>query len=70
MANAGWSPTYNVRAAGDRSSVQIEYDVIRSQATGEDWKDVTVSLSTAQPGRSSEPPPVTPWFLDVYARSP
>lgn len=70
VANAGWSPTYNVRAAGDRSSVQIEYDAVIRQATGEDWKDVMVSLSTAQPGRSSEPPPVTPWFLDVYVPPP
>ena len=70
VPNAGWSPTYNVRAAGDRSNVQIEYDAVIRQATGEDWKDVMVSLSTAQPGRSSEPPPVTPWFLDIYVPQP
>ncbi len=63
--DAGWEPIYNVRSAGDRTGVQIEYDAMLRQASGEDWKDVRISLSTATPDRSSTPPSVEPWFIDV-----
>jgi uncharacterized protein (TIGR02231 family) len=63
---AGWQPAYSIRAAGDRSGTTIEYDALIVQRTGEDWKDVKLSLSTAQPTRASSPPAVEPWFVDVY----
>ncbi|MBL9141794.1 MAG: DUF4139 domain-containing protein, partial [Phycisphaerae bacterium] len=61
-----WEPAYSIRAKGDRTGVEIEYDAMITQATGEDWKNVKLSLSTAQPTRASAPPPVVPWFVDVF----
>ena len=65
LQSAGWAPRYAIRAAGDRSGATIEYDAMLSQRTGEDWKDVRVSLSTATPDRSTEPGEVQPVFVDA-----
>jgi uncharacterized protein (TIGR02231 family) len=48
----------------------VEYDALVSQRTGEDWKDVKLSLSTAQPTRASSPPAVDPWYVDVVVPMP
>ena len=65
LRSAGWSPRYAIRAAGDRSGATVEYDALIAQRTGEDWKDVRISLSTASPDRDSEPGEVEPVFVDV-----
>lgn len=70
VGNATWEPAYAVRAAGDRTGVTVEYDALVSQRTGEDWKDVKLALSTAQPTRASSPPAVDPWYVDVVVPMP
>ncbi len=70
VSNAGWAPAYSVRGNGDRSGVSVEYDAMVVQRTGEDWNEVRLSLSTAQPSTASSPPPVDPWFVDVVLPPP
>ncbi len=65
VTDAGWRPTYNIRAAADGSRVDIEYDALIEQRSGEDWTDVELVLSTAQPARDASPPELSPWFIDV-----
>jgi uncharacterized protein (TIGR02231 family) len=72
VANAGWAPRYAVRAtdAGDDALdlVTIELNAEISQRTGEEWKDIALTLSTAEPGRRPAPPEVKPEFLAVADR--
>jgi uncharacterized protein (TIGR02231 family) len=56
MRNAGWRPTYDLRTAGNASSVELVYRAEVWQQTGEDWGDVTLALSTAQPQRGAQGP--------------
>ena len=70
VSNAGWAPAYSVRGSGDRSGVSVEYDAMVLQRTGEDWNDVRLALSTAQPSTASSPPAVEPWFVDVVLPPP
>lgn len=69
VGEAGWAPRYAVRAtdAGDDALdlVTIELNAQISQRTGEDWKDIALTLSTAEPGRRPAPPAVEPEFLAV-----
>ncbi|MEM7308799.1 MAG: mucoidy inhibitor MuiA family protein [Planctomycetota bacterium] len=63
--NAGWEPHYDLRARRDLSAVELVYRARVWQRTGEDWSDVDVLLSTAQPRRGARgPEPRTVW-LDV-----
>lgn len=45
----------------------MEYGAQIYQQTGEDWNDVTLVLSTARPSRASNPPSMSPVFVDIYA---
>jgi uncharacterized protein (TIGR02231 family) len=65
VRDATWAPTYNIRAAVDGSAVEVEYEALITQRTGEDWRDVQLALSTAQPTIAANPPVLNPWFVDV-----
>ena len=65
VPKASWAPAYSIRAAGDRSGATIEYDAMIAQRTGEEWKDVRVSLSTADPVRAAQPSEVEPVYVDI-----
>ncbi len=65
VANATWEPAYTVRGDLDGGSLAIEFDALIRQATGEDWTDAAVVLSTAQPTRAANPRMVAPAYLDL-----
>ncbi len=50
VPQASWSPIYNARLI-DSDSVELSYFGQVTQNTGEDWKDVKLTLSTASPNR-------------------
>lgn len=64
---AGWQPTYRLRAAGERDPVQLEYLASVEQQTGEDWRDVTLILSNAQPMLNASPPSLLALNVTVMA---
>lgn len=65
VTDARWEPVYSIRASTDRNVIGIEFDALVIQNSGEDWKGVRLSLSTARPSYAASPPTVTPWFVDV-----
>lgn len=67
VTDARWEPVYSIRASPDRNAVGLEFDALVIQKSGEDWKGVRLSLSTARPSRAASPPSVTPWVVDVRA---
>lgn len=68
--NASWNPAYAVRANAKGNEITIDYDATLKQQTGENWVDVTLTLSTAQPQQSITPPMPTPWYVDIYQPPP
>ena len=68
--NASWQPKYSIRANNAGDEITVEYDAELWQRTGENWTDVSMTLSTAQPQRSTTPPMPNPWFVDVYVAPP
>lgn len=63
--NASWMPQYNLRAKPDESKVSVEYNAIMHQASGEDWVNVALSLSTAQPTMAAGAPNLEPIQVEV-----
>lgn len=55
-----WRPQYNVRSSEERNAVAVEYNAVVSQMSGEDWSNVRLTLSTAQPAFSAESPTIVP----------
>lgn len=63
--NASWLPQYNLRSRPDESKVAVEYNAIMHQASGEDWVNVALSLSTAQPTTVAGAPILEPIKVEV-----
>ena len=62
VSNAGWRPSYDLRAAADAKTVELVYRADVYQQSGEDWNEVDVSLSTAQPQVGAQgPEPEASW---------
>jgi uncharacterized protein (TIGR02231 family) len=57
---------YDLRAVNTKSPVQIGYKANVYQATGEEWKNVKLKLSTANPSQSGQKPELYTWYLDFY----
>ncbi len=66
VANAGWYPVYDLRAINTKSPVQLNYKANVFQGTGEEWKNVQIKLSTANPNQSGLKPELSAWYLDFY----
>jgi uncharacterized protein (TIGR02231 family) len=66
VGNATWKPAYTVRGDPAAGALKIEFDAVVRQATGEDWSDVALVLSTAQPTRAANPSEIGAIYLDVF----
>lgn len=60
---AGWSPTYEFRVKQIGAAAELTYQAEVYQFGGENWEQVNVKLSTANPLLSSEKPDLKPWIL-------
>ncbi len=67
---AKWTPRYDARANSNEKTVALTYQGVVRQNTGEDWKDVSLTLSTARPSLGGSAPKQSPWGLDVYYPRP
>jgi hypothetical protein len=64
-----WRPQYKLRAAAKEADpVTVEYLAALTQQTGEDWANVDIILSTAQPLLNASPPDLK--SLEVAVASP
>ena len=66
VTNAGWYPIYDLRAINTRNPVQLNYKANVFQSTGEEWKNVKLKLSTANPNQTGLKPELSAWYLDFY----
>jgi uncharacterized protein (TIGR02231 family) len=66
---AAWRPQYKLRAGKAlKDPVRLEYLAAVVQHTGEDWHDVELVLSTAQPSLNSGPPDLQTLQVTVVPR--
>jgi hypothetical protein len=63
--NAGWFPTYDIRAKNVNSPITIAYKANVSQKSGEDWKNIKLTLSTGNPSVSGNKPDLKPYYLNT-----
>jgi len=66
VSNAGWYPVYDLRAVNTKSPVQLNYKANVFQRTGEEWNNVKLKLSTANPSLGGVKPELDTWYLDFY----
>jgi len=65
---AKWVPCYDLNIPSMDKPIVLQAKAHVQQTTGLDWNNVKLTLSTAQPNRSSEAPVFNAWFLQ-FART-
>ena len=59
-----WTPAYTLRVISDAKTINVMYNAMIRQYTGEDWKDVSLNLSTATPAIGGAIPTLQPWYVN------
>jgi Domain of unknown function (DUF4139)/N-terminal domain of unknown function (DUF4140) len=65
VPGALWIPIYDARANPERSKLELDYDALVQQATGEEWTNAQLTLSAARPAILAQSPKPAPWYLTV-----
>ncbi|MBI2192157.1 MAG: mucoidy inhibitor MuiA family protein [Planctomycetes bacterium] len=63
IAGPQWFPRYDVRANLSAGTLELSMDALVRQETGEDWKDVSLEFSAAEPSRSADLPKLLAWHI-------
>lgn len=62
VQNAGWLPTYDIRVESISQPINLGFKANVYQYTGEDWKDVKLILSNANPKKNGNAPTLKTWI--------
>lgn len=63
VQEAGWKPVYDIRAANIEEPLTLSYKANIFQHTGQDWKNVDLTVSTGNPSKSNNRPILSPNYL-------
>lgn len=63
---AGWTPVYDLKLSRKTGGLEIERGAFLYQTTGENWKDIAVTLSTIRPAEQTVPSEIWPWLRRIY----
>lgn len=66
VSDCGWVATYDLSASDVSQKINLKYKAKIYNNTGNDWKDVDLVLSTADPQLSASQPILSPWYLNYY----
>ncbi len=66
VGNAGWNAWYDIKAEGSGKKIDLIYKAAIFQNTGEDWDDIELTVSNANPMRSNTKPMLPIWYIDYY----
>lgn len=70
VRGCGWSPNYTLRADQALKQVSVEYNAMIHQLSGEDWRDVKLSLSTASVALAASGPGLAPFHVALQSPTP
>jgi uncharacterized protein (TIGR02231 family) len=66
LGGASWSPIYDAELDTGNGKLALTQAATIRQATGEDWREAQLTVSTARPGAGAAMPELNPWWLDFY----
>lgn len=70
VPGASWSPVYDARLATEQRRLHLTQAAWVRQASGEDWSEVALTLSTARPAAGAAMPELHPWWIDFPRAMP
>jgi uncharacterized protein (TIGR02231 family) len=66
VAQAGWTPEYDLRADNNTNKLQLTHKARITQNTGVDWSNALLTLATGTPMQSTIKPDLAPAYLSFY----
>ncbi|MDH6252932.1 uncharacterized protein (TIGR02231 family) [Chryseobacterium sp. H1D6B] len=66
VSNAGWVPSYDLRAESTKKPFEIVYKGKIYQKTGQDWNNVKLFVSTYKPSYNQNRPILSPMYVAEY----
>lgn len=72
VQQAGWRPLYDVCLQADNEAPNLVVSTIAQvqQNSGQDWSQVSLSVSTARPAINQRLPELKPWYVDELVAQP
>lgn len=67
VSDCGWAASYDLAATDLNQKINLKYKARIYNNTGNDWNNVDLILSTADPLLSASQPILEPWYIDFYA---
>jgi uncharacterized protein (TIGR02231 family) len=64
ISGVSWKPSYEARVTSTEKALQLFYYGMVQQTSGENWNNIDLVLSTAQPAISSRIPVINRWSID------
>jgi len=68
VGNVSWQPFYDIRIKDNKSNVQFFLKANITQSTGEDWNNVNLKLTTANPAEGGIKPELQTNWLGFFTR--
>ena len=68
--DAGWKPSYNLRASSINEPLQLTYQAEVFQTTGEQWDQLPLVISTGKAQRSHQQPEPKPIYVQFIPERP
>ncbi|MFZ4797866.1 MAG: DUF4139 domain-containing protein [Bacteroidia bacterium] len=68
VGNVSWQPFYDIRIKDNKSNVQFFLKANITQSTGEDWSNVNLKLTTANPAEGGIKPELQTNWLGFFIR--
>jgi hypothetical protein len=68
--NASWYPSYDIRAKSISDPIELAYKANIMQNTKEDWKNIQLKVSSANPNLGNVAPKLKTYFLNYYTLPP
>ncbi|SHL85161.1 DUF4139 domain-containing protein [Chryseobacterium polytrichastri] len=66
VSNAGWIPSYDLRAESTKKPLEMVYKGKIYQKTGQDWNNVKLFVSTYRPSYNQNRPILSPLYVTEY----
>ncbi len=60
---ASWKPEFDIRLDNISQPLELSRRAKISQNSGEEWKDIKLTLSTGNPNESGTEPKLSPWYI-------
>jgi hypothetical protein len=68
--NAGWYPSYDIRAKNISEPIELTYKANIMQNTKEEWKNIKLKVSSTNPNSGNVAPKLKTYFLNYHIQPP